>query len=187
MDPSSDYSLHSFQHQHHHGQRHQRLGAQQTLAACLHSRAHTHKDNRHPNPQLPISNPFVRSHHGRCANTTSRPPIRTAQRLPHLTSAVFLVKELNQTSQLALKDLVQATSSASLSAGDVIPVSIKCPSLDRDSAIVRIRAMTPSQRSNTRLNTHGMALLELRVCAASDQVAFYRIPRSSMILSKGVS
>lgn len=123
MDPSSDPSQH-FRHQHHQGQHHPRLGpAQSSSSMPSPSSSHAPSLASPPASTAASSNPFVRSHHDQL------PAPIAGTRSP-----------ASETRQRPLPESERSSSSSSQSsAGDVF-VAIKCPSLDKDSAVVKVKA-----------------------------------------------
>lgn len=126
MDPSSDPALH-FQH-HRQAQRHQRLGSPLPSGGTATASSSQPQGSTSPSASNAASatNPFVRSHH---EDSSAQPP----PRMLHCQNATGSA-EPGSTS------LSRTESSSSLSQGEEIYVAVKCPSLDKDSVVVKVKA-----------------------------------------------
>ncbi|SPO32735.1 uncharacterized protein UTRI_05763_B [Ustilago trichophora] len=143
MDPSSDSSLHL--NSHHHSQRHQRFGGPSQPSASMSSSSSSHPQG----PASPSSstaassNPFVRSHHNdppepieRSQSLASEPlqPQTRNKQAPLTNNA----KPSSSSPPMRSASLFRTASSSSCPRSDHISVAIKCPSLDKDSAVVQV-------------------------------------------------
>lgn len=125
MDPTSDSTLHF--HHHRRTQRHQPFASSQPSGSMpAPSNSHSQPPAASPSPSTAASsNPFVRSHHGDLSESVADfQSTASAQHLRHRTE----------------HQSIDSTASHSSLNDDHIAVAIKCPSLDKDSAILRVKS-----------------------------------------------
>ena len=148
MDPASDPSRHlahqHHQHHHHHGQRHQRLGPTPSSGSMsASSNPHAQGPASPSASTAASSNPFVRPHHDdQPRNIAADEPLASEPvSHPHRTQLASSTTDPVRSSSSADRrssSLSRTASSASLLRADEISVAIKCPSLDQDSAVVKV-------------------------------------------------
>lgn len=150
MDPSSSQHF----HHHHQAQRHQRLPPSQSAGGAP-SDSHSQPPSSPSASTAASSNPFVRSYHGDEQQVAPTPPTQSSASQPLYqrqmseqglagtsTEAETQQYHRRATSSTHLSrstSLSRTASSSSLLRSDEISVAIKCLSLDKDSAVVKVR------------------------------------------------
>ncbi|KAJ1035932.1 hypothetical protein NDA13_000587 [Ustilago tritici] len=141
MDPSSSQHFH---HHHHQGQRHQRLAPSQPAAGMsTPSGSHSQLPSSPSASTAASSNPFVRSYHDdeqQVPTAADQQPASQALLQPQRSEqATAYYSDAGSTNRSRSTSISRTVSSSSLLRSDEIAVAIKCPSLDKDSAVVKVR------------------------------------------------